>query len=110
MERSVRVTIAGPALAALCLSEWLQLQGPESTDGIPVTLPSGGTVEFPAETAEFWLELPSSLVYSIIASPAPETASVRRIAPEQVTPAAQPTHVATYLLRMEMPNPRRTSS
>ena len=99
MDQRVRVTLRGPALAVLCLTEWLHLQGPETPEGDAVTLASDGTVDIYSETAEIWVDLPLPVIYDIIAEGAYETATLRRIAPERPT---QP-HSATYLLRLELP-------
>jgi hypothetical protein len=100
------VTIRGPALAALCLFEWLQLQAPEpSEDADSSDVVQGGSLELLTEMAELWVELPLPLLYQLIADSPSETATLRRIATEHRSAYNKP-HVATYVLRLEMPSLR----
>lgn len=103
IDHCVRVTIRGPALAALCLFEWLQLQAPEpSEDAHSSDVVHGGSLELLTETAELWVELPIPLVYHLIADAPADTATLRRIAPEHRSVTGK-SHV-TYLMRLELPS------
>jgi hypothetical protein len=103
MEQRVRVTLHGPALAVLCLAEWMHQHEPEPIDGMPITVRSGGSVEVITETAELWFEFPSCVVYGMIADPPPETATLQRIARDHSEHKFGQQRTATYLLRLELP-------
>ena len=101
-EQHVRVTISGPVLAALILTGWLELQGApqaQAADKAEV----GGTIELLSETAEYWLDLPCSLVYDIAAAPDVRRGMIEHFGPPNAR--SNGVHIPTYLLRFVVGGP-----
>ena len=88
----VRVTIKGPALATLILTEWLRQHGPAAIEGAERFLDSDGTLDVLNETAEMWVEVPVASVYHLVAESPP--------VPHKRATSSQ---TITYLLRLELP-------
>lgn len=102
VEQHVRVTINGPVLATLILAGWLELQGAPGAHAAE-EMEAGGTMDLFAETAEYWFELPCSLVYNIAAAPGVRHGTLGRFGPPSAS--SNGAHVATYLLRLVVGGP-----
>ena len=96
MEQHVRVTISGPVLATLILAGWLELQGAPEAQAAEENGASG-TIELFSETAEYWLDLPCTLVYDIAAAPGTRKGTLAHLVPPEES--SNGTQVATYLLQ-----------
>jgi hypothetical protein len=102
----VQVILRGPVLAVLCFAEWLQLLHSNNVTDKISELFSEGTVDLHTEAAEWRVAMPCSMVYDLVSNPAPTQARVRRIGAEYRLPHNGTTHVATYLLRLEIAAPQ----
>lgn len=102
VEQHVRVTISGPVLATLILAGWLELQGAPQARATN-ELGAGGTMALISETAEYWLELPCSLVYDIAAAPGVRLGALARLLPPNAS--SNGARVASYLLQLVVGGP-----
>lgn len=100
----VRMTLHGPALAVLVLTEWLYQQAPpHPPDDPPFTL-TENLVDIATETATIGMHLPCDLIYRLVSDPPPTMGRLVRVAGTEV-PADEgegERYVATYLLRLEV--------
>ena len=104
VEQYVRVTIKGPVLASLILASWLELQGTPKAQAAEES-EAGGTIEVSSETAEYWFDLPCSLVYDIAAEPGVRGGALGRF--ESSNARSNGAHIPTYLLRLVVGGPER---
>lgn len=98
----VRVTLHGPALAVLVLTEWLyQHTPPHPPDDPPITI-TENLVDISSETANIGMDLPCDLIYRLVSDSPPETGRLIRVAGTEMLADEDSRYVATYLLRLEL--------